>query len=218
MLCFNCDKKYTPGHKCKKLFFVEGIWGAKNECYEEKEDYMDVESDKEGQLEEEAPTISLNALTGAITTNTMRLLGKIAGQKVQVLIDTRSSHSFLSNGLKIPISDTADFQVGVANGEHMSSKGKCKSIKLDLSNCSIIADFYLLDLDELDVVLRIQWLRILGPILWDFKSLTMTFGEVDQVVKLQGQQVSKLQCCENMKIAQCFKKRRKGLLMSLSLV
>ncbi|RVW74901.1 hypothetical protein CK203_054589 [Vitis vinifera] len=25
-LCFNCDEKFAPGHRCKKLFLIEGCW------------------------------------------------------------------------------------------------------------------------------------------------------------------------------------------------
>ena len=25
-LCFNCDEKFAPGHRCKELFFIEGCW------------------------------------------------------------------------------------------------------------------------------------------------------------------------------------------------
>jgi len=25
-LCFNCDEKFSPGHRCKKLFLIEGCW------------------------------------------------------------------------------------------------------------------------------------------------------------------------------------------------
>lgn len=36
-------------------------------------------------------------------------------------------------------------------------------------------DCYAIALGEFDVVLGVQWLRTLGPILWDFDRLTISF-------------------------------------------
>jgi hypothetical protein len=36
--------------------------------------------------------------------------------------------------------------------------------------------FYILTLGGCDLVLGIQWLRTLGPIIWDLLKLTMTFS------------------------------------------
>lgn len=48
--------------------------------------------------------------------------------------------------------------------------------------------FYLLPLDSFDVVLGIQWLKTLGPIVWDFKALTMDFLRKGKQVTLHGRQ------------------------------
>lgn len=52
-LCYNCDEKYTFGHKCKKLFFIEAEKG--NEPKEHKEEKDDTQ---------ETPAIFLHALAG----------------------------------------------------------------------------------------------------------------------------------------------------------
>lgn len=36
------------------------------------------------------------------------------------------------------------------------------------------------------MVLRVDWLRILGPILWDFIDLTMRFQQEEKEVQLKG--------------------------------
>jgi hypothetical protein len=30
-LCFNCDERFIPGHRCKKLFLLEGIYPEEEE-------------------------------------------------------------------------------------------------------------------------------------------------------------------------------------------
>ncbi|CAB4265105.1 unnamed protein product [Prunus armeniaca] len=58
------------------------------------------------------------------------------------------------------------FEVSVANGETLTSAGLCKG------GC--------------DAVLGAQWLRTLGPIVWDFSKLQMTFNVGGQDVELKG--------------------------------
>jgi hypothetical protein len=45
---------------------------------------------------------------------------------------------------------------------------------------------YLLTLGGCDLVLGVDWLRLLGPILWDFVELTMKFQQGEKELQLQG--------------------------------
>ena len=76
-LCYNCDEKYTMGHKCKKLFFIE------------------LEKENEEAIEEETPTISLHALVGVQSPQTMRIHSQIGKTPLTILIDFGSTHNFL---------------------------------------------------------------------------------------------------------------------------
>lgn len=49
-------------------------------------------------------------------------------------------------------------------------------------------DIYILPSASCDVVLGIQWLCILGPILWNFVSLTMEFAHDSGKYLLKGLQ------------------------------
>jgi hypothetical protein len=75
-LCFNCDSKYSKGHKCgeKKLFYID--------CEEEEEQEQEQEPSKDENVEaisseELTPTISCNALDGIITPQTLKIEGYI---------------------------------------------------------------------------------------------------------------------------------------------
>ncbi|XP_010246589.1 PREDICTED: uncharacterized protein LOC104589850 [Nelumbo nucifera] len=78
--CFNCDDLYSSGHRCKKLF------------------YLLVEEPEEDEEEPAAlePEISLHAITGIQTSQTMQLRVRIAGQPVHILVDSRSTHNFVN--------------------------------------------------------------------------------------------------------------------------
>jgi hypothetical protein len=65
--------------------------------------------------------------------------------------------------------------VKVANDERVTSGGVCRATDMDIGSEHFSTNFYVLPLDVSDIVLGIQWLRTLGPILWDFDNLTMCF-------------------------------------------
>jgi hypothetical protein len=47
-------------------------------------------------------------------------------------------------------------------------------------------DGYMLPLDGFHIVLGIQWLRMLGPIHWDFNNLSMSFWKDNQRIQWHG--------------------------------
>jgi len=61
-LCFNCDDKFSPGHRCKKLFLIEGIYEGEVENPDLTE-----EGEAGGEEEFEIPKISLHAISGVPT-------------------------------------------------------------------------------------------------------------------------------------------------------
>ncbi|KAF5475861.1 hypothetical protein F2P56_007623 [Juglans regia] len=102
-LCYYCDEKFHLGHKCSrlKLFLLEGIEGEEKEETESNEgkltaiEYQGVEEEEEelGEL----LSISLHAIAGSLSPKTMRVEGIINHQKVLILIDTSSTHSFMDS-------------------------------------------------------------------------------------------------------------------------
>jgi hypothetical protein len=75
-LCFNCDSKYSKGHKCgeKKLFYID--------CEEEEEQEHEQEPSQDENVEsisseELTPMISCNALVGINTPQILKIISKI---------------------------------------------------------------------------------------------------------------------------------------------
>ena len=65
--------------------------------------------------------------------------------------------------------------VTVANGERVPCPGIYRGTSFTIGDEDFQADFCALPLAGYDVVLGTQWLASLGPIMWDFSDLTMSF-------------------------------------------
>ena len=120
--------------------------------------------------------------------------------------------------LKLPKETSNGPIVQIANGDRMSCGGRCSAIKIEFPGYATTSEFFILQLEEIDIVLGIQWLKTLGPILWDFESLTMSFKDKDKTVELRGQITPPDQLCDKKRISQSFKQRKQGLLMNFQVV
>ena len=63
----------------------------------------------------------------------------------------------------------------IANGGTFPCKWKCHNLQISIGDYNLRSDMFSLPLGRCDVVLGAQWLRTLGPILWDFAELWMHF-------------------------------------------
>lgn len=76
-------------------------------------------------------------------------------------------------------------------------------------------NFFLLPLGGCDVVVGMQWLQTLGPVLWNFKKLTMSFQVDSKTVKLKGMTSSKSQLVEAVQICQLTTIEWKGFFLQI---
>ena len=176
-LCFWCDEKYVPGHKCKhkQLYLVE----VRDVSDEEEEVCEEVE---EAEGEDITPHISVHAMNGMISKGykTMRVTVFIKKRPLHILIDSGSTHNFLDTNmakkLGCKIEDIGPMRVDVANGSSLACVSACKELSWSLQGTKFITDVLLLPLGNCDMVLGVQWLETLGEIKWDFKQLRMEFS------------------------------------------
>nr|GEZ25131.1 transposon Ty3-G Gag-Pol polyprotein [Tanacetum cinerariifolium] len=87
-LCYYCDERYIPRHKCSKpqLFMISDIQEIEEGQHEES---------MVQQPDEPPAEISFHAISGAILPQTLRLPGRIQNKDVVVLVDEGSTHNFI---------------------------------------------------------------------------------------------------------------------------
>ncbi|XP_020241395.1 uncharacterized protein LOC109819859 [Asparagus officinalis] len=178
-LCFNCDEKFIQGHRCRgpQLLLLDG--SNDNSEDDEIDDSM-----------EQPPEISLHALSGWTAYKTMRVMARIGPCEVVVLIDSGSTHNFISkkmaNLLQLPVLPTEPFNVKVANGEPLKCQGRFENVPIMLQGIPFVLTLYALPLIGLDLVLGVHWLEQLGTVACNWKKLTMEFQWDNKNQKLEG--------------------------------
>ena len=125
--------------------------------------------------------ISLNALTGFSAPQTFKLISYIKHRKVIILVDSGSTHNFIhrciSQETHCYIHVVKNFQIMIANGGSMKCGGRCENVYLQIGDYHLKSHMFSIDMGGCDIVLGADWLRNLGPILMDFKELTMQFDQ-----------------------------------------
>ncbi|XP_073260170.1 uncharacterized protein [Populus alba] len=114
-LCFYCDEKFIPGHRCQRpqLFMIEDSTPADTDTNEDcTVDIATVES---------FPEISFHAIAITEHPQTIRVIGKLKNKDVTMLIDGGSTHNFIDQSIvsQFGLQEIRDktFQVMVANRE-----------------------------------------------------------------------------------------------------
>ena len=72
-----------------------------------------------------------------------------------------------------------------------------------------------IDMGSCDIVLGADWLRTLGPILMDFKELTMQFDEEGHQYKFQGITASSLEIISSHRMEKLLKKGHSSVIAQL---
>lgn len=147
-------------------------------------------ADEDDEEDEVDPQISLLAMTGRKAGDTIQLTTTISNTTLPVLVDSGSTHCFVSTAttarLGLTPSPRPGMTVGIANSDHVPTSDVCTATPIRIGNELFSVDMYAIPLAGYKLVLDCQWLRTLGPILWDFELKSMPFWRVDHRVKLLG--------------------------------
>jgi hypothetical protein len=193
-LHYNYDDKYFPGHKCKEQNIFMAI--SEDILEEDKETPSMSESSESTDITppldppEVEPIISVNALTGFSTPQTLKLIGYIKHQKVIILVDSGCTHNFIhrriSHETHCYIHAVNNFQIMIANGGSMKCGERCENVCLQIGDYHLKSHMFTINMGGCDIVLGADWLRTSGPIFMDFKYLTMQFNQEGHQYKFQG--------------------------------
>lgn len=103
--------------------------------------------------------ITLYAMVGSPSSNTMRVQSKIKNQEMVSLLDKGSTHNFLMPLViksEIAVWYLPNLEVEVANGSMIKTQGLCHGVTISMQVRKFIVDFNILYLGGCEVVLGTQ--------------------------------------------------------------
>jgi hypothetical protein len=103
----------------------------------------------------------------------------------------------------------------IANGGSMKCGGHCENVCLQIGDYHLKSHMFAIDMGDCDIVLGADWLRTLGPILMDFKDLTMQFDQEGHQYKFQGITSSSPEIISSHCMEMLLKKGHSGVIAQL---
>ncbi|KAA0057084.1 ty3-gypsy retrotransposon protein [Cucumis melo var. makuwa] len=123
--------------------------------------------------------LSLNSVVGLTAPGTFKIKGKVKDREVVIMIDYGATHNFISlrqvEEMQISTTETTQYGVIMGSGKAVQGKGMCTGVVVGLPGLTVVEDFLPLELENLDMVLGMQWLQKQGAMTVDWKNLAMTF-------------------------------------------
>ncbi|CAA7031807.1 unnamed protein product [Microthlaspi erraticum] len=154
-----------------------------------EEDWMEG-LDEDMELMTEPIQLSLFAFLGFDSPSATKLWGTIGNTKVIVMIDSGATHNFIDPSVldktSLAPAKNRSFDILLGTGITVNGSGFCKDVKLNLQKNDFIADFFVLELGNTEVILGVQWLRTLGKCEYDWEKHEMSFNYNGERITLFG--------------------------------
>eukprot|EP00253_Pinus_taeda_P036391 PITA_36391 len=193
-LCYYCDERYSPRHKCKKpkFFQIDATDHSSSEETPPLEEPEEEDEDSQPENVPKEPVISLHALAGISSPQTLKIRGFIKHRPVLVLIDSGSMHNFIhqrvTEAVHCFVRVVSNFQVQIVDGGIMKCEGRYENVKLQMGDYQLKTHVFAIHMGGCDIILGAEWLRKLGPITMDFQELYMRFKQNNHTHTLCGLQ------------------------------
>jgi hypothetical protein len=196
-LCYKCGLQYSRDHKCSEtvqLHLVEELWQMA-QVPETEIGYASPMEEDEHELN--VLMLSQAAVEGSDTPRTMKFVGHIAGMDILALLDSGSSHSFISSVVADNMTGVTSvlqpLRVQVANGSQLSCNHQIVNASWSISGVSFSSTLKVLPLSTYDLIVGMDWLEKHSPMLihWSQKWLSIPLRE--STVTLYGVKSSVMQ-------------------------
>jgi len=190
-LYFRCGEKFHPMHQCSEQQLWLLVLGE-DEVIEEKEvEPIGVEMENIAESLE-CDAVGVGGLNQDLLAGSkiMRMEGRLKGVHVLIMVDSGVSHNFISPqvaaALDLCVTPTQELGILLGDGHRVFTRGKCSNLTVQLANSKFVVDAYVLELDGLDLILGVAWLKGLGKVMMDREEMTMDFIYLGEPKHLRG--------------------------------
>nr|XP_034569779.1 uncharacterized protein LOC117834275 [Setaria viridis] len=188
-LCQYCAEKWSKDHKCADTVQLHAMQEVLD-LFQLEEDAQSMISAAQHQEDHLFLTLSSAAVSGIPAPRTLYLLGMLQGHMIRILVDSGSSHTFISEQLAsqlvgiVPVQ--APLSVKVANGQQLSCLHHIPDAVWSSNGLDFQSDMKLLPLSAYDVILGIDWLEQFSPMKVHWKQKWMTIPYENSTTTLYG--------------------------------
>jgi hypothetical protein len=134
--------------------------------------------------------LSLAAVAGTEAPNSMRIQAMVGDQVMILLVDSGSSHTFVTTNFAAragcQLSPAPTVSVRVANGQFLPSDQQVIGLKWCYKGHTFEDNMRLLDVGAYDAILGMDWLDPCSPMVCHWAQKTLCFPHQNEVVTLQG--------------------------------
>eukprot|EP00253_Pinus_taeda_P012385 PITA_12385 len=205
-----------------KFFQIDAIDYSSSEEDPPLEEPEAVEEDNHKENVPDEPVISLHALAGISSPQTLKFRGFIKHCPVVVLIDSGSTHNFIhqkvAEAVHCFVRSVSNFQVQIADGGTMKCEGRCENVKLQMGDYQLKTHMFSIHMVGCDIVLGAEWLRTLGPITMDFQELYMRFKQNNSTHTLRGLQAGAPSIINSHRMEKLLKKGHHGVIAQFNAI
>jgi hypothetical protein len=142
------------------------------------------------QPSSDEPLISLHAVAGVRTDDTLQVRVQVGEKEFTVLVDTGSTHNFFSTqaaqAAELQFKASTGTRVTLANGDRVACSGLARDVEIKVGTDIFTINAYSIPLDCFDMVLGVSFLKPLHTVLMDFDDLVMTFNHNGKHVLWKG--------------------------------
>ncbi|KAF7821859.1 Retrovirus-related Pol polyprotein [Senna tora] len=97
---------------------------------------FEIEETSEDKAVSTLMSLSLNSVVGITSGRTMKLMGRVRGKEVVIMIDSGATHNFISEELVkrmgLEVEKTKSYRVTLGDGYTVQQQGCCKGLEIEV--------------------------------------------------------------------------------------
>ncbi|CAO2166027.1 unnamed protein product [Urochloa humidicola] len=189
-LCVKCAEKWSRDHRCPEtiqLNVLQEVW----ELLQLEEDSTDSVFQAGNEADDtQLMALSVAAVTGKNAPKTLRLLGQIQHKDVLILVDSGSSHTFISSKMAGQLQGSKPMEssllVTVADGSRLQCTSHFEQLQWSTQGCKFSSEARLLSLEHYDMIVGMDWLESHSPMKIHWKQKWLAIPYQGSTALIQG--------------------------------
>jgi len=192
-LCIRCGEKWAPGHRCApvpQVHALQEVWALCSDVFDDPETSDPDYPTDPVEAEQAFMLLSSAALSVSSHPKTLQFRGQLRGQNILILVDSGSSHSFISTNLASKFNDlttlTHPMAVRVADGNSICCTSELSGAEWSVQGISFHSDLRVIPLGCYDMIVGMDWLQAFSPMKVDWVNKWISIPYGTRHVRLQG--------------------------------